>query len=315
MTFAGEIKDQARALGFDLAGVAPAAPSAYAGFYARWLAAGYHGMMAYLARPDAVARRADPQALLPGARTWISVACNYYTPDPPAPPGAGPAGRVARYARGEDYHAVFSRRLRRLRAWIREHAPEPATVKIYTDTSAVLEREVAQRAGLGWIGKNTLLINPRRGSWLLLGELLLDLVLDYDEPVTVDYCGTCTRCIAACPTGCILPGRVLDATRCLSYLTIERRGEFPEEQMPAADDRVFGCDVCQEVCPWNRFARPSADPAWQPSPHAQADLVQWAALDEEEFRARFRGTAIRRAGRDGLVRNARVALGNAKRKT
>jgi epoxyqueuosine reductase len=315
LTFTGQIKEQAHALGFDLAGIAPAEPSAYAAFYARWLASGYHGTMTYLARPDAVARRVDPQALLPGARTWISVACNYCGPEPPALPDGGPAGLVARYARGEDYHQVFSRRLRRLRAWIREHAPEPATVKIYADTSAVLEREVAQRAGLGWIGKNTLLINPRHGSWFLLGELLLDLRLDYDEPVTVDRCGTCTRCLTACPTGCILPGRVLDATRCLAYLTIEWRGEIPDGQVPALGNRTFGCDVCQEVCPWNRFARPSEDPAWQPGPHAQADLIQWAELSEEEFRARFRGTAIRRAGRDGLVRNARAALGNVKRKT
>lgn len=315
MTFAGQIKDQARALGFDLAGIAPAEPSAHAGFYARWLAAGRHGTMAYLARPDAVARRADPQALLPGARTWISVGCNYYAPEPSALPGGSPAGRVARYARGEDYHAVFGRRLRRLRAWIREHAPAPVMVKIYADTSAVLEREVAQRAGLGWIGKNTMLINAQHGSWFLLGELLLDLELDYDPPATVDHCGTCTRCIAACPTGCILPGRVLDATRCLSYLTIEWRGEISEGQSQVMDDRAFGCDICQDVCPWNRFARPSADPAWQPGAHAQADLAEWATLSEEEFRARFRGTAIRRAGYAGLVRNARVALGNVKRKT
>jgi epoxyqueuosine reductase len=314
MTFADELKAQAQTAGFDLCGIAPADPSAYTEVYARWLAAGYHGAMQYLATPAARARRADPRGLFAGARSWISVACRYFTPDPPDPPAGRPSGKVARYARGaEDYHRVFDRRLHALAGWITAHAPRPCTVKVYCDTSAVLEREVAQRAGLGWIGKNTLLINPQQGSWLLLGELLTDLELGADPPAVTDHCGTCTRCIEACPTACILPERVLDATRCIAYLTIEQAGPIPDDLAPAVGDWAFGCDICQEVCPWNeRFAVATDDPAWQPGAHAQADLEAWPALDDDAFRARFGRTALKRAGRAGLARNARTVLANKK---
>jgi epoxyqueuosine reductase len=315
MDLSTAIKGEARRLGFDLVGIAPAGPAESYPAYERWLAAGYHGEMDYLARPDARARRADPQAVLPGARSWISVACNYLAPEPPPAPSARPAGRVARYARGEDYHRVFEARLRALGEWITAQVPEPVRYKIAVDTSAVLEREVAWRAGLGWIGKNTLLIHPRRGSWLLLGELLLDLALDYDQPLATDLCGSCTRCLEACPTGCILPERVLDATRCLAYLTIEQRGPIPDALAAAAGDWAFGCDICQEVCPWNvRFATESQDPAWQPGPHARADLEEWAGQDEQAFRTRYGRTALRHARHGGLARNAAVVLRNLGRR-
>jgi epoxyqueuosine reductase len=307
------IKEEARALGFDLVGVAPLAPSAYGDFYQRWLARGYAGEMAYLARPDAVAKRRDPRLLLPEARSVVVVALNYYQgPPPPAPDGVVRRGRVARYAWGHDYHDLMWARLDRLAAFVAAQVGRPVPHRRYVDTGPLLERELAARAGLGWIGKNTMLINPRLGSWLFLGELLLALDLDYDPPFAADRCGTCTRCLQACPTGCILPERALDATRCISYLTIElKSAEIPPSVRPRVGHWVFGCDVCQQVCPWNRFALPTAEPAFHPRPGLPApDLDDLLALDDAAFRRRFRGSPLLRAKRSGLQRNAAVALSN-----
>ncbi len=303
MTLTESIKCKARELGFDLVGIAEAGPSQSNDRYVDWLAQGYHGTMTYLARPDAVARRADVRELFPGARSVVVVGMNYYV-TPPSQTGEVPGrGTVARYAWGDDYHGVIADRLKQLVAFIEAGAGHPVAHKICVDTSAVLEREWAVRAGLGWIGKNTLLIHPRAGSWLLLGELLLELDLEYDAPIAADHCGTCTRCVEACPTQCILSDRALDASRCISYLTIELRGDLPAGLRDLVGDWVFGCDVCQQVCPWNRFAHSTGEPAFAPR-HTTLDLRELAGMDEETFQARFAHSAIRRAKLKGLARNA-----------
>ncbi|MBL7064138.1 MAG: tRNA epoxyqueuosine(34) reductase QueG, partial [Anaerolineae bacterium] len=243
MELTGRIKEQARRMGFDVVGVTRPAPSAHAAFYTGWLARGYHGEMAYLARPDAIEKRADPRRLMPETRSIVIVGMNYYTGD--FPPAEESRGRVSRYAWGADYHAVLTERLRQLAAWIAEQVGRPVTHRVYVDTGPLLERELAQRAGLGWIGKNTCLIHPRLGSYFFLGELLLDLELEPDASFPADRCGTCTACLDACPTGALVAPRTLDARRCISYLTIEHRGPIPAELGPLLGDWVFGCDVCQ----------------------------------------------------------------------
>jgi epoxyqueuosine reductase len=300
------IKHKACEIGFDLVGVAEAGLAQSHARYVDWLARGRHGSMSYLARPDAVARRADVRELLPQARSVVVAGMNYYTSPPSSPTGVGV---VARYAWGDDYHEVIADKLKQLVAFIEAEVGRPVAHKTCVDTSAVLEREWAVRAGLGWIGKNTLLINPRSGSWFLLGELLLDLELDYAAPFSTDHCGTCTRCIEACPTHCILPGRDLDASRCISYLTLELRGDIPENLQPLIGDWAFGCDVCQEVCPWNRFARPTHQPAFTPR-RMTLDLREIAEMTDEDFRTRFAHSAIRRAKREGLARNAAIVAAN-----
>jgi len=311
-TLAEDIKHTALGIGFDLVGVTTAGPAESHARYTDWLSRGHHGEMGYLARPDAVARRADVRTLLPSARSVVVVAMNYYQPPPctPSPSSTG-EGKVARYAWGKDYHEVMAEKLEQLVAFIESEVGHTVAHKICVDTSAILEREWAVRAGLGWIGKNTLLINPRAGSWLLLGELLLDLALDEDASSPADHCGSCTRCIEACPTRCILPDRDLDASHCISYLTIERRGELPRdaELHKAIGDWVFGCDVCQEVCPWNRFAGPTHEAAFEPR-HATLNLHELLEMNDETFRAEFAHSPIRRARREGLARNASIIATN-----
>ncbi len=243
------IKNHAHGLGFDLVGITPAAPSEQADFYAHWLDQGYAGDMAYLARPYAVAKRSDPRQVMPKARSVLMVALNYYQGQVQSP-ATGQRGRVSRYAWGDDYHILMWGRLDQLAGLIQIEAGKRIFHRRYVDTGPLLERELAARAGLGWFGKNTMLINPQFGSWLFLGALLLDLELDYDAPFEADRCGSCSRCLRACPTRCILPGRTLDASRCISYLTIElKRAELPAELRPLLGDWVLGCDVCQDVCP------------------------------------------------------------------
>ena len=280
---------------------------------AAWLEAGRNGTMRWMARDPA--RRADPTAVLAEARTVISLAIGYYRgewPEAGRSAGAGPArGHIARYAWGRDYHKVIRKRLLALAATIRDLTPAPRFLA-YVDTGPVLDRAWAERSGLGWIGKNTNLIRKGAGSWLFLGEILTDLELPPDPPHR-SYCGTCSKCITACPTGAILGPYQLDARRCISYLTIEHDGPIPLELRPSIGTRIFGCDDCQEVCPWNRFATPSADPAFAERPDQQVpELIPLLRLDEDAFRQRFAGTALRRAGRDRFVRNVAVALGNAR---
>ncbi len=309
------LKACARNLGFDLVGVARAGPAPSADRYEEWIRAGRAATMAYLARPDAIEKRRDVRNLWPEARSIIVVAMNYYTGEHP-PPDDQPRGRVARYAWGEDYHEVIAERLRALLEFLNQEAGRPVRGKIYVDTGPVLERAWAMQAGLGWIGKNSMLIHPRLGSYLFLGVLLVDLDLEPDPPFPFDHCGTCTRCIDACPTGCIRLDRTLEAERCLSYLTIERREGIPEDLRPAIGDWLFGCDICQEVCPWNqRFARPTPESAFQPwEGIARMRLTEVLQMNEAAFRARFRRSAIRRAKWRGLVRNALVVAGNLRAK-
>jgi len=317
-TVTEQVAAQARRLGFDVAGTAPVTAATTAAHYRDWLERGFQGTMAYLARPDAVARRGDLARIEPGVQSVVVVGANYYTV--PLPPGLGDdpsRGIVASYAWGDDYHDVLLPRLHQLAACL-EATIGPGTGgaashRAYVDTGPILERELGARAGLGFVGKNTNLIHPRLGSWFFLGELLLTFELPAGEAVASGgTCGQCRRCLDACPTGALVEPHLLDARRCISYLTIELKGPIPRALRPLMGNRIFGCDICQEVCPWNRrFARPSAEPAFQPRPGViSPSLIDLMALDEEGFRERFRGSPIKRAKRRGLLRNVAVALGN-----
>ena len=312
-----ELTDRIRAraleLGFDAVGVAPVRASGHAGAYGRWLAEGMHGEMAYLAREDAVAKRADPTVLVPGAKSAVVVAIGYAANG--AEPNDPARGVVARYARNDDYHDLLKNRLVALQEWASEELV-PLGGRAYVDAGPVLERELASRAGLGWFGRNTMLIQPRRGSYYFLGVLLLDVELEYDEPFARDHCGSCARCVSACPTGALL-GRDesgaprMDARRCISYLTIELRGPIPREVRPLMGNRIYGCDICQEVCPWNSFAEPASEPSFVPREGMDGPaLIEWMGMTQEEFSRRFKGSAVKRTKRRGLLRNVAVALGN-----
>jgi epoxyqueuosine reductase len=310
MNLSERIKAQAVKLGFDLVGIAPAGRATHAREYADWVAAGLMGEMAYMARdPD---RRSDLRRVLPGARSVIVVGLSHYTLALPDEVLRDPSrGLIARYAWGVDYHDLMLPRLNELARLVREESGR--STKVYVDTGAVLERDWAQTAGLGFIGKNTCLINPRAGSWLFLGEVLTDLDLEIDQPQTKASCGNCTRCLVACPTQAFPSPYVLDARRCISYLTIELRGSIPLELRPLMGNRIFGCDICQEVCPWpTRFARPTPEQSFYPLDldRAAPKLIDLAQLTETDFQRRFAGTPILRSKRRGLLRNVAVALGN-----
>ena len=308
------ILDEAKRLGFDLAGIASPARPATVERYQTWLARGFHGYMAYLARPDARAKRADLSLIQPGLQSVVVVGANYYTGGLPAElRDDASRGILASYAWGDEYHDWFASRLDRLAEFIQGRCGEPVAYRAYADTGPILERDLAVSGGLGFVGKSTNLIHPKLGSWLLLGELLLAVELPAIEPgPDQGTCGRCTRCLDACPTGALVAPHVLDARRCISYLTIELKGAIPRELRPRLGNRVFGCDICQEVCPWNqRFARPTLEPAFQPGPDALAPkLVDLLALDAADFRSRYRSSAVLRAKRRGLLRNAAVAMGN-----
>jgi epoxyqueuosine reductase len=301
------ITTAATALGFDLVGITSAAPLAHGGRLHAWVAQGFAGEMGYMSRD--VERRVDPSRVLPDVCSIIVLGMNYYTS--PGVPEASPGrGWIARYSWGQDYHAVLGDKLKALVGFIREVEGADVQARWYVDTGPILERELAWRAGLGWPGKNTNLINRRLGSWLFLGAILLNRELVYDAPATA-HCGTCTRCLVACPTGALVAPGVLDARRCISYLTIELRGPIPRELRPLLGTHIFGCDICQAVCPWNRKAPESSDPAFLPrAGFAAPELIPLLGLSDDEFRARFRGSPIARAKRRGLLRNVAVALGN-----
>jgi epoxyqueuosine reductase len=315
---AGALAERARALalalGFDLAGVAPASPAPHAEALRGWLARGFAGEMAWLARR--VEARIDPRSVLEGARSAVALGFVYDPGEPP--PSAEPAARVARYAGGEDYHEVLLDRVRAFEAALALLAGRPVRTRGYVDTGPVLERAIAARAGLGWIGKNTCLIHPRLGSYLFLAVVLTDLELAPDAP-EADHCGTCRACLDACPTAAFPEPYVLDATRCISYATIEARGAVPEALRAAHGEWAFGCDVCQEVCPWNRRERRTLPPdplglraRLAPRPEWRRPALRWLlGLDEAAWRRATRGTALRRARWRGLVRNALVAAGNS----
>ena len=305
---ARRIKARALELGFEAVGIAALAPLEASAHYEAWLAAGRHGEMRYLASPGHRERRADPARILSEIRSVVCVALCHE-------PGRDAErdrrlGRVARYGAGEDYHRVMRDKLGTLEREIERDLLPGSRALWYSDTGAILERGWAERAGLGWIGKHSGLLSERFGSWFLLGEVLLDRPVASDPPLEREHCGTCRRCIDACPTRAIVAPYQLDARRCISYLTIELRGAIPIELRASIGDWVFGCDICQEVCPWNRFAPPAREARL----HARAlegwTLERFLTLDEASFAELFAGSPIRRAGRTGFLRNVCVALGN-----
>jgi len=339
MSLTEVVKGKAYELGFDLIGIAPARRAPHADAYASWVDSGYAATMGYMARD--VARRQDPRQVLPGAHSVVVVGLSYFVADPPADLWDDPSrGRIARYAWGADYHDVMVPRLGQLAEFIEYQARREVQSRPYVDTGPVLERDFASQAGLGFIGKNTCLINPAMGSYLFLGEILVNLELDYDEPATdsgaqikfgahrgpmvnrgggpspstrrVATCGACTRCLETCPTRAFPAPYILDSNRCISFLTIELKGSIPFELRPLIGNWVFGCDVCQSACPWpRRFSRPSHLPFLNYNPERIAPkLLDLISLSDDEFRMRYRRTPLWRAKRRGLLRNVAVALGN-----
>ncbi len=299
------IKAQAYGLGFDLAGITALGPAETADAFEDWLSRGYAGDMEYLSR--GAAKRRDTRLPFEPARSAIVVGLNYG--------GMSPSGPVARYARGDDYHEIMWRKLDSLHEWIDGYAGHEVAGKSYVDTGPLLERDLAQRAGLGWQGKNTNLINPGLGSFFFIGALLVDLLLDPDPPFGADRCGTCTRCLDACPTNALTEPLVLDATRCISYLTIETKGAIPPALREGVGDLIYGCDICQDVCPWNiSFSRPLTIDEFRPRDAVAGDSRTLAnrilSMDDEDFRASFKQSAMKRAKLRGLKRNAAVVLGN-----
>jgi epoxyqueuosine reductase len=304
------IKARARELGFDACGIAPAAAHPELGFFREWLDRGYAGEMAYLRR--SAERRADVRHVLPTARTVIVTATVYNTDRPYSTECADPRrAQIARYAWGDDYHDVIGERLGRLLAWMREQSAAPFDARAYVDTGPVQERVYAQYAGVGWIGRNTCVIHPQLGSWIFLAEIVCSLPLEVDAP-SLDQCGTCTLCIEACPTDALVGPGILDSTKCISYLTIELRGDIAPGHHAGIGSHVYGCDVCQEVCPWNAVAPRSADPAWQPRPAWDAvDILTLADRTDEELAVALRRSPMRRTKAQGLRRNVAIALANA----
>lgn len=305
------IKEQAHALGFELAGIAPAAPADGFARLHDWLARGFAGTMDYMGRHEEARRH--PTSVLPLVRSVVMVAMNYLPLSSAPTASARPArlnGRIARYARGADYHDVLRGKLNQLLAWLQREVPGTEGRGV-VDTAPLLERDFARRAGLGWFGKNTMLIHKKLGSYFFLGALLLDLELQADAPFAANHCGSCRACLDACPTKAFPAPGVLDARLCISYLTIELRGPIPAELREPMGDWIFGCDICQEVCPWNRKAPAGQEAALQPRPDLEAlDLVEILGLSEVDFRRRFKDTALYRSKRRGLLRNAAIALGN-----
>ena len=300
---AQRIKARAAALGFARAGIADLSPIGHGDALHDWLARGMAASMVYMERQ--AKRRADPAAILPGATRAVVVTRNYYSEDRPPVPGAG---RVARYARGRDYHSALRRPLTRLVDYVRSLGDAETIAKAYCDAGPVPERELAQRAGIGWIGKNTMLIDPERGSFFFLAVILTNLDIALDLPFEADRCGSCRRCLDACPTGAFPHERMLDSRRCIAYLTIEHQGPLEPEVADLLGEWVFGCDVCQEVCPWNvKFAQTADDPALATDPSlARIELERLVHITDDEFQRHYGHTALRRAGPRGLRRNPRL---------
>ncbi len=305
MNSASSIRSKALELGFEKVGIARLGVAPHAAFLREWLSREFHGEMAYMARgPE---RRVDPAKVLPGARSIVCVAKNYHSPgthseDPRV-------GRISRYAWGDDYHGVLLDKLDELRRHVESLG---GAAKVCVDTSAVLEKPWAQQAGLGWQGKHTNLIARDLGSWFFLGELITDLELDPDPPHEEDFCGTCTSCIDLCPTRAIVAPYVLDSRRCIAYLTIEHRGAIPRELRPLMGNLVFGCDICQDVCPWNKFAKVAPEREFYARDGLLAPaLIDLLGMTRDDFNRRFRDSPIKRAKHSGFLRNVCIALGNS----
>ncbi len=307
LSFEHRIKAQAYGLGFDLAGITTLGPVDTAANLDDWLSHGYAGDMGYLAR--GAEKRRDTRLPFEGAMSAIVVGLNYG--------GTSDTGPIARYARGDDYHEVMWKKLDALRDWIETDIGRPVRGKSYVDTGPILERDLARRAGLGWFGKNTNLINPKLGSFFFIGSLLIDVALEADLPFEADRCGTCTRCLDACPTDAFVAPRVLDATRCISYLTIEAKGDIPADLRPKVGELLYGCDICQDVCPWNvSFSQELTEPALAPreaitGKDARTLAGEILEMSDEQFREAFRKSPMKRAKLAGLKRNAAVVLANA----
>lgn len=300
------IKQKTLALQFDLVGIAPASASAYREYLRQWLDDGQHGTMAWLA--GRFEERTDPGVYLPGAASVICAAVSYKQSSEQEETRPF-MGRIARYARGEDYHELLKGRLHELADFIRREAPEVQT-RVCVDTAPVMEKELAQRAGLGWVGKNTLVIHPRIGSWTLLGEVITTAALPFDRP-GVDRCGTCRRCLDACPTGALSRPYQLDARKCISYLTIENRGVIAEELKAGIGQWLFGCDICQEVCPWNHKAPLGNDLHFASRfPDGELDVRELAGWTAEEYRTRLKRNSMKRIKLPILQRNANIVMDN-----
>jgi epoxyqueuosine reductase len=294
----GEVKERLVSLGFTAVGIAEAAAAGDEGARLQeWLDRGYAASMQWMGKRKA--ERTDPAQLMPGVQSVIVVSMNYFAPEPPAPEGP----KISRYARGLDYHDVLGERLKEFVQWLHDTAPG-ATSRWYVDTGPVMEKAWAQRAGIGWIGKHTTLISPEHGSWVFLGVVLTTASLIADA-AAVDRCGTCTRCIDACPTAAIVEPYVLDAGKCIAYLTIEHRGPFPPGLGQSLDGWIFGCDVCQDVCPWNeKLPRPTQEPAFATRPEMIAPVAaELLALSDDAFNEQFKGTPVVRARPEGMRRN------------
>ena len=312
-----QLETKAKQLGFSMVGVIPAQPARRLDAYMGWIEQEMHGQMGYLARPDRQIRRQDLNVVLPGVQSLICVGLDYHTIKLPDEIANDPSrGRISNYAWGSDYHDLMTPRLKELADWLAHTAGEETQHKVYVDTGAVLERDHAETAGFGFTGKNTMLINPRRGSWFFLGEIFTTLPLPAHNFVTprqnIPSCGSCTRCLEACPTDAFPRPYVLDARRCISYLTIELKAEIPEEMRPLLGNWIYGCDVCQEVCPFNRFAPETVERAFRADSWevAAPHLLELLALTDEGFKHRFAGSPIKRVKRERFLRNVCVAAGN-----
>jgi epoxyqueuosine reductase len=305
------IKAQGAVLGFDLVGISAVGEPTHRGSFAEWLRREYHGEMAYMVRT--ARQRMHPGEFLPWARSVVSVALNYNTPVARKAEQEGIRGWIARYAWGDDYHDAMQGKLERLLAFVQEQAGPEVQGRIFVDAGPVLDRDVGARAGIGWYGKNTNLLSMRIGSFFFLGELFLSLELAPDRPVR-DRCGRCRLCLDACPTNAFVGPYILDARRCISYLTIELKGTIPRELRPLMGTHIFGCDICQDVCPYNATLKPTREAAFYPRQGLHApELIPLLGLSEAEFKTKFRGSPLLRAKRRGFLRNVCVALGNLQR--
>lgn len=302
------VKEKAERLGFPLVGVTTPEPPGHLDFYQDWLSQGHHADMDWMATDRALSRRSDPKKVLPECQSILVLGMPY-----PSPEDRKGDGKISSYAWHENYHDVLTDKMKRLVEFIEERVGGSVPNRWYTDTGPILERELARRAGLGWFGKNTTLIHPQRGSFFFLAEIFLGLALEPDPPFQTDHCGTCTRCIEACPTGSLKEPYTLDANLCISYLTIELDDPVPQDLRPDMDGWIFGCDICQQVCPWNeKFSENNQIiEEFQPRPETtQIELKEEIRLSESDFREKFKGSAVKRTKRRGYLRNVAIALGN-----